>query len=148
MNRKYLAKVGVFALTAGITLLSSIAPGETLSSSASTVNSNEVSDETPFIDVYDKHGNLIKNYTKEEVARLSQSLVPNTLVCSHGNIKKETIVTPLGLNVYNFNGTSFSGSRWINNVVSFTRPQSVHVKAATKTVSFDTYGGLLVFLEI
>jgi hypothetical protein len=112
MNRKYLAKVEVFALTAGITLLSSIAPGETLFSSASTVNSNEVSDEIPFIDVYDKHGNLIKNYTKEEVARLSQSLVPNTLVCSHGNIKKETIVTPLGLNVYNFNGTSFSGSRW------------------------------------
>lgn len=121
MNRKYLAKVGVFALTAGIILPSTIAPGETLSSSASTVNSNEVSNETPFIDVYDKNGNLIKNYTKEEVAKLSQSLVPNTLVCPHGNIKKETIVTPLGLYLYNFNGTSFSGSRWFNNGVSFTR---------------------------
>ncbi|MGE7885538.1 hypothetical protein [Bacillus sp. NPDC094077] len=110
INRKYLAKVGVSALTAGIILPSTIALGETLPSSESTVNSNEVSDEIPFIDVYDKDGNLIKNYTKEEIAKLRQSLVPNTLVGSHGNIKK-TIVTPLGLNVYNFNGTSFSGSR-------------------------------------
>ncbi|MGE7940057.1 hypothetical protein [Bacillus paramycoides] len=87
MNRKYLAKVGISALTAGIILPSTIAPGETLPASVSTLNSNEVSDETPFIDVYDKDGNLIKNYTKEEVAKLSQSLVPNTLVGSHGNKK-------------------------------------------------------------
>ncbi|HDR7367094.1 hypothetical protein [Bacillus toyonensis] len=92
-------------------MTSTIVPYETLLSSESTVNSNEVNVETPFIDVYDKNGNLIKNYTKEEVAKLSQSLFPNTLVGSHGNIKKETIVTPLGLNVYNFNRTSFSGSR-------------------------------------
>ncbi|AIW87874.1 hypothetical protein bwei_5331 [Bacillus mycoides] len=48
---------------------STIAHGETLPSSVSTsigsVNINEVSDETPVIDVYDKDGNLIKTYTKE-----------------------------------------------------------------------------------
>ncbi|QQY96013.1 hypothetical protein [Bacillus thuringiensis] len=69
MKRKYLAKAGVFALTAGIILPSTIAHGETLSSSVSTsiesVNINEVSDETSVIDVYDKDGNLIKTYTKE-----------------------------------------------------------------------------------
>jgi hypothetical protein len=104
MNRKYLAKVWVFALTAGIILPSTIAHGETLSSSVSTVNSNEVSYETPVIDVYDKDGNLIKNYTKEEVEKLSPSLVPNTLVGSHGNIKEEIIVTSLCLNAYIYVG--------------------------------------------
>lgn len=111
INRIYLAKIGVSVLTAGIIMTSTIVPYETLLSSESIVNSNEVNVETPFINVYDKNGNLIKNYTKEEVAKLSQSLFTNTLVGSHSNIKKETIVTPLGLNVYNFNGTSFSGPR-------------------------------------
>lgn len=32
--------------------------------------------------------------------------------------------------------------------VTHTSPQSGHVIVATKTVPFDTYGGLLVFLEI
>ncbi|CAH2464407.1 MULTISPECIES: hypothetical protein [Bacillus cereus group] len=65
MKRKYLAKAGVLALTAGIILPSTIANGETLPSSVSTSIVNEVSDETPVIDVYDKDRNLIKTYTKE-----------------------------------------------------------------------------------
>ncbi|ALZ64602.1 hypothetical protein FORC13_p117 (plasmid) [Bacillus cereus] len=83
MKRNYLAKVAIFALTVGIILPSTIA--QTFPFSVSTVNSNEASDETPVIDVYDKDGNLIKNYTKEKIEKLSQFLVPNTLVGSYDN---------------------------------------------------------------
>ncbi|MGG0516213.1 hypothetical protein [Bacillus pseudomycoides] len=133
MKKKYLAKAGVFALAAGIILPSTAAYGEALPSSISTesININEVSSETPIFDVYDKDKNLIKTYTKGEIDKLNQSLVPNPLVDSNDSkLKEETLVTPLAMNVYNLQPTSFGSYRWINGGMSFYRPQSVHVEAS------------------
>ncbi|PHA86678.1 hypothetical protein COE78_21140 [Bacillus pseudomycoides] len=114
-------------------LPSTAAFGEALPSSISTesININEVSSETPIFDVYDKDKNLIKTYTKGEIDKLNQSLVPNPLVDSNDSkLKEETLVTPLAMNVYNLQPTSFSSYRWINGGMSFYRPQSVHVEAS------------------
>ncbi|WP_410985555.1 hypothetical protein [Bacillus cereus] len=133
MKNNFLTKAGIFALAAGIILPSTAAYGEALPSSTPTesININEVSSETPIFDVYDKDKNLIKTYTKGEIDKLNQSLFPNPLVGSNVNkLKEETLVTPLAMNVYNMQPTSFSSYRWINNGRSFYRPQSVHVVAS------------------
>ncbi|ARJ25820.1 hypothetical protein [Bacillus mycoides] len=138
MKKNFLAKASAFALVAGVLIPSTVAHGETLPSSVSTenININEVSNDVPIIDVYDKDRNLVKTYTKEEVEKLNQDIDPNSLVGSfaNSNFKEETNVTPLAMNVYNIKPTKFSGYTWINNGRDFYRPQSVHVIAATKTV--------------
>jgi len=135
--KKYLAKAGVFALAAGIILPSTIAHGESLPStiSASTANVNNAEIDDVSVEVYDKDRNLIKTYSKEELAKFNQDIAKIPLRSSKfdGNIQKETAVTPLGMNVYNFGYMSFSNYKWIKGGTSFYLPQSVQVEPQTRT---------------
>lgn len=116
MKKFFLAKAGIFALAAGIILPSTTAHGETFPSSVSaateSININEVSNETPVIDIYDKDKNLIKTYTKGELEKLNQNLAP--------------------LSYKSFGPAKFSSYKWINGGTSFYRPKSVNAEANGK----------------
>ncbi|WP_255261575.1 hypothetical protein [Bacillus pseudomycoides] len=81
MKRKYLAKAGVFALAAGIILPSTVAHGEALPSSvsASTANVDNAEIDDVSVEVYDKDGNLVKTYSKEELEKFNQDMAKTPL---------------------------------------------------------------------
>jgi len=137
MKRKYLAKAGVFALAAGIILPSTVAHGEALPSSvsASTANVDNAEIDDVSVEVYDKDGNLVKTYSKEELEKFNQDMAKTPLRSSKfgGNVQNKTELTPLAMNVHNFGYMEFSNYQWIDDDTSFYLPQSVQVEPLTRT---------------
>lgn len=137
MKRKFLVKAGILALAAGVILPSTVAHGEALPSSVSATTANvdnaEIDDVS--VEVYDKDRNLVKTYSKEELEKFNQDMAKTPLRSSKfdGNIQKETDITPLAMNVYNFDKMSFSNYKWIKGGTSFYLPQSVQVEPETRT---------------
>lgn len=96
----------------------------------STSNENVIQQENRSIEVFDKDGNLVKAYSKEEIDALQNQLA------------KAKEVQTLGI-TYSFGYTQFNDNVWIGGGKKFYRPKSVILDPAKyiKHLSVRVYDG-------
>lgn len=147
--KKYLSKVALLALSTSLLIPSSAAFGETSSTATSgpTEKANyskeyreKLDNMKPFIEAYDKDGNLIKSYSEEEINQLRKEIIApgiykepkvdgtpfsasydanNNLISSTDknlqNSHRAALekVKAAGLTVFNYPAAQFSNNIWV-----------------------------------
>ncbi|PEB54442.1 hypothetical protein CON65_17370 [Bacillus pseudomycoides] len=172
MKKRYLSKVALFALSTSILIPTTGSPvfAETQPTTTSKPTEEVIYDKEyqeklnnmkPFIEAYDKKGNLIKSYSEEEIEQLQQEILApdiykqpetngepftatydenrNMISSSDTNLlnaHKSALekVKAAGLTVYNYEPTQFGSSIYIGGGSGklFSKPQSVVIDAKKK----------------
>ncbi|MEY6553103.1 hypothetical protein AB8Q00_21955 [Bacillus cereus] len=116
MMKKTFPKFAALGLTFALAIPGTAAFAETPSTSNDNViqqeNPVEIQQENRSIEVFDKDGNLVKAYSKEEIDALQNQLA------------KAKEVQTLGI-TYSFGYTQFNDNVWIGGGKKFYRPKSV-----------------------